>query len=150
MTLYRITAREYAATAFSGNGARIYGGRWNSPGRRMVYASTTLELCVLEVLAHFDPLLAPDYVFLTAEVPEDTVERLEPPAAWDRLPHSASARACGDRWIDQARSLVALVPSAVLPFSTNALINPTHPRFGEIEIGEPRDLLLDARLLGDR
>jgi len=116
----------------------------------MVYASTTLELCVLEVLAHFDPLLAPDYVFLTAEVREDSVERLEPPAAWDRMPHSASARATGDRWIAEARSLVALAPSVVLPYSMNALINPLHPRFPEIVIGEPRDLVLDGRLLGDR
>jgi RES domain-containing protein len=43
---------EYAAHAFDGEGARLYGGRWNSPGRPVVYTAGSLALAALEVLVH--------------------------------------------------------------------------------------------------
>ena len=51
MELYRITQEKYADD-FSGNGARLYGGRWNSEGLYAVYTSASRALALLETLAH--------------------------------------------------------------------------------------------------
>ena len=51
-TGWRIVKTKYAAQAFDGEGARLYGGRWNSPGLRMVYNSENVALAALEILRH--------------------------------------------------------------------------------------------------
>ena len=53
MQAFRIVKRRHAADAFNGEGARIYGGRWNRPGTPVVYAAHTRALAALESLAHF-------------------------------------------------------------------------------------------------
>ena len=60
VTVWRICAPKYADTAYSGEGARIHGGRWNSKGRSVVYASESISLAVLEQLVHVEDLTALD------------------------------------------------------------------------------------------
>lgn len=149
--VWRTTRRRYAGTAYSGEGARLYGGRWGRRGVPLVYASGTLSLSVLEVLAQvvgYEDLA--DFVAVPATFDEALVERLGDgalPADWRAVPAPASTQAVGTAWAVSARSLALRVPSALLPSEPNYLINPRHEAFAAVVIGEPRPLDLDARLL---
>lgn len=148
---WRLTKTRYLADAFSGEGARLYGGRWNSPGRRAVYASETLSLAALEVLVHLDasgPLKAYSYIpveFDPALV--ESVERDRLPTDWWAWPVPPAVVAIGDRWLIEGRSAVLSVPSAVVPTEHNFILNPQHPHFGRITIGEARPFAFDLRLV---
>lgn len=137
-------------TAFGGEGARIYGGRWNSPGRAVVYASATLSLAALETLVHADPrAFARDYVAFRVRLPDDAVLELpqeEVPAGWRMRPVSPAARAVGDAWLLDSASLGLWVPSVVVPLERNLLLDPSHPRWPEVVVSEPMPFRFDARL----
>lgn len=141
--------------AFSGEGARLFGGRWNSPGRRVVYTSQHLSLAALETLAHADNRrFERDYVVFRIEIDERDVNELredELPADWRARPVSKGARAAGDAWLATAppagnSRLVLSVPSVIVPFERNLLLNPAHPRFPELRIGPPTPFRFDERL----
>lgn len=109
------------------------GGRWNSPGRPLLYASSHLSLAVLEALVHLDPGELPDdSVAFELRVRSGMSESIEPerlPEGWRTDPSRASTRAIGDAWLEAARSVVLLVPSAVVPQERNVLLDPEHPAF---------------------
>jgi RES domain-containing protein len=136
--------------AFSGEGARRYGGRWNSPGRSLVYASLHLSLAALETLAHADRRrFERDYVAFSLHVPFDLVlELLEEdlPADWRARPSSPGARAIGDAWLAQRASVALAVPSVLVPPERNLLLSPSHPRFSEVTIEAPQPFRFDERL----
>lgn len=140
--------------AFSGEGARRFGGRWNSPGRAVVYASVTLSLAALETLAHAErSSVDRDWVAFSLSVPASRILELRSedlPADWRDRPSSAGARAVGDAWLAQAASAALLVPSVLVPQERNMLLNPAHADFGEIEIGPATPFRFDARLRGVR
>ena len=147
---WRLVKAEWAASAFSGEGARLGGGRWNSPGVPVVYLAGTLELAELEVLVNLttDQLLG-SYVAFRVTVPANLIETLPYdalPADWRRDPAPRSARAVGDEWARSGRSAVLRVPSAVVPSSANYLVNPAHPAAGRLGVEGPFDPLLDLRL----
>jgi RES domain-containing protein len=140
-----------AATAFSGIGAARGGGRWNSRGTHVAYAALSRSLAELEVLVHIDRLRAPfDYVFVEADIPRDAIETVRVgrlPSDWRSMPPPPELRVIGDAWIRSQRSLALRVPSAVVPEEFNLLVNPTHPRFGELRVvGKPEPVVFDARL----
>lgn len=148
---YRITRAKYAAAAFDGEGARQFGGRWNSPGTPMVYTSSSLSLATLELLVHLEDMdvLRDLYVVIAVEFSESLVHRVEPdtlPAGWNGAQIAASTQQTGDRWIASSASAVLQVPSAVTPGEVNYLIHPGHPDFGRIEIGAPVGFAMDSRL----
>jgi RES domain-containing protein len=133
--IWRITAARYRAEALLGRGARAVGGRWNSPGTAVGYAAESAELAVLELLMHTGPELVPaERLLLEFELPDDAVRELrKPPRGWDLpQPYLADVQRIGDQWIEKGESLALRVPSAVLPFRANVLVNPLHPRFAEI------------------
>lgn len=148
--VWRIVKEKYAEAAFSGEGARQAGGRFNSPGRPVVYTSESLALAQLEILVNLptDRLLA-SYVAFRADIPSgrvDTLGREKLPDRWREAPAPTSVRELGDRWIETERSLALRVPSAVVPAEDNVLINPRHPAFKEVEIHGPFDPEIDDRL----
>lgn len=147
---WRLVKAEWAASAFSGEGARRGGGRWNSPGVPVVYLAGTLELAELEVLVNLaTPKLLGSYVAFRVTVPAGLVEALPPgalPADWRRDPAPRSAKTVGDRWVAEGRSAVLRVPSAVVPSSANYLVNPAHPDAGRLGVEGPFDPALDPRL----
>ncbi len=127
----------------TGEGARLVGGRWNSPGRPLVYTSESLALCLAECLVHIPGRLPTNYVAFKISIPDDSVEAA-PDAAWQ---HGLEAtRAFGDTWISKARTLALRVPSAVLPDSYNVLLNPLHPRAGEVRVVTQQPFQFDPRL----
>jgi RES domain-containing protein len=147
-----VTAR-FAATAFSGEGARRYGGRWNRKGIGLVYTAESLSLAMLEMLVQDQPPRA-RYTAIPADIPTGVaIEWIEPgslPADWREPPALETLRALGGDWIARRSSAVLAVPSAVIPEETNFLLSPAHPDFAKIEIQPPRDLATDLRLIGSR
>lgn len=151
MTVWRVCSRRHARRAFLGDGAKLYGGRWNSPGRPLVYTSATLSLAGLEVLVHLTNEDWPDDLCaVPAEIPpaikrqEITPEQL--PRGWRRIPAPPSLRKIGDAWLDAGETAILAVPSAVIPVERNYLINPTHANMKEIQIGVPQRFDFDPRL----
>ena len=154
MTLaaWRIVKARYAESAFSGEGARLYGGRWNSPGVPVVYAAQHQSLAVLEVLVGLeDASLLPRFVLFKVEFENGLVETLADaalPRAWRANPPPRSTQRLGDAWAAEARSAVLSVPSAVVPAERVYLLNPRHPNFGALAIEGPYPYAFDPRLGG--
>jgi RES domain-containing protein len=148
--LWRVVKGRHGSTAFDGRAAQRFGGRWNSPGWRAVYASATKSLAVLEILAHVDvgrPV--PRLVAFTFDIDDELVETL----AVGRLSrHWRTARGfettqrIGDEWLASGRALALAVPSAIVPEESNYVLNPVHPSFRRMRFGRPISSLLDPRL----
>ena len=149
---WRLVKASRAATAFDGEGAYRFGGRWNSRGVRAVYASGTLALALLEILVHIDPAArVPELVAIPIRLPTSMVGHA-PYTPTDRLkdgfahPIGATRRA-GDDWIRAAQNPVLQVPSAIIPVEHNYMLNPEHPDFQKLKIGPAEPFPFDLRLL---
>ena len=153
MTLraWRIVKRKHSKDAFSREGARQFGGRWNSPGVAMVYTAEHVSLAVLEILVHVEHTgLLAKYLLFQVDFEDSLVETLELsalPRNWRSYPAPLSLRATGDQWVADGRSPVFSVPSAVVPLERLFLLNPQHPDFPRIKVGKPQSFSFDARLL---
>ena len=148
---WRITSPRYAASAFDGEGARRYGGRWNHPGTGLVYCSSTLSLAALEYFVHLDPSLAPsDLVAIHAEIPGGLdIEFLETaalPADWRAYPAPERLRDLGTGWVRSGRTVILSVPSSVITHERNLLVNPAHPELARIRVGPPEPFSFDPRM----
>lgn len=147
---WRILEAPYADHAFSGEGARLAGGRWNSPGKAIVYTAGSASLAMLEMLVHLGrqellkAYLLFDVMFDEALVAGVALADL--PTTWRDYPSPAAVQQIGDAWVAQAASAVLRVPSAVMPTEWNYLINPAHPDFAKITIGPAQPLKFDPRL----
>jgi RES domain-containing protein len=147
---WRITKARHTQTAFTGEGARLFGGRWNSVGTAMVYCSEHASLSILELLVHLGPGMGlSDYVLLACSFDEGLVDRVDGsalPAGWRESPPLVDVQTIGDRWVQDARSAVLQVPSAVVPIEWNYLLNPQHPDFSQVQIGAAEPFAFDPRL----
>jgi RES domain-containing protein len=150
-TGWRIVKSRHASTAFDGEGARLYGGRWNSPGTRMVYTSSTISLAVLEVLVHLQKAnLLSSYSLIAARFDDAFVESLDRsmlPDGWRSYPAPSELQRIGDEWVRSQRSAVLEVPSVIVERESNYLLNPAHPDFSSVVIREPEPFTFDERLL---
>lgn len=148
---WRIILASEASTAFAGEGARRYGGRWNSPGVRVVYVSEHQSTAALEVFVNNKPFLPiGKFKAFRLEWPDaitEVVNEKALPANWRVHPPAIETRQIGDRWVQERRSAVLAVPSVVTPADTNFLLNPEHPDFKRIRIAPPIDFEFDTRLL---
>lgn len=150
MRFWRICRRRHAAAAASGEGARLYGGRWNSRGVSVVYASTSLALAAVETFVNLSPnLQPPDLVSVEGEIPDALhIDRLDVkalPANWLRT-RDERLRRFGDGWIRQGKTVALLVPSAAIQGEWNILLNPAHPDFPKIKFLEPESFDFDVRM----
>lgn len=150
MKIWRICRARFAGEAFSGLGARRFGGRWNSSGVPMVYASSSLALAAIELFVHLEPNLQPgDLVSIAATLPSgEPAQRLGPeqlPKTWWKDDFEP-LRAIGDKWIREQTSLAIEVPSAALSVEWNVLVNPLHPAMAQIKIEKPQPFRFDARM----
>jgi RES domain-containing protein len=147
---WRIVLRRFVKSAFTGEGARLFGGRWNSSGRLVVYTAQSQALAALEILVHLDSeKLLRHYLAIPVTIPPQLIERLSPsslPRNWRVYPAPRSTRAIGDAWLARASSPVLQVPSVVIPAESNFLLNPTHPHFLKLRFGKPVPFLFDPRL----
>lgn len=133
---WRLCRRPHAT--LDGEGARRFGGRWNSPGRPVVYLADHPALAALEVRVHLDlplDLLPSDYVLMQIAVPE--------PAS---LAPAGNTLIAGDTWLAAASSATVRVPSALVPHAWNLLLNPRHTDAAQAEIREIEPFRFDPRL----
>jgi RES domain-containing protein len=144
---YRIADRRHAI--FDGHGAVTFGGRWNSPGRRVIYAAETFAGAILEVLVNANIGRLPrNHAWIEISIPPDvSVEELDASRLprWD-APDQIASRKFGDLWFDQQRSTVLAVPSVVTRVERNIVINQDHPDFRSVRASQPKPVIWDERL----
>lgn len=150
MLSYRLCRLPFIA--IDGEGARRYGGRWNSIGRPVVYSSGTLSLAALEYLVHVDAENAPtDLVAVTIAIPDalqvDYVRHVTLPKGWQETVDVAACRAIGDEWLISRSTAVLAVPSATVISEYNYLINPAHPDARAVLVTEQLPFAFDPRLV---
>jgi RES domain-containing protein len=151
LTSWRIVKARHAATAFDGEGARLFGGRWNSRGLAVVYTAASPALAALEMLVHLGTsAVLPAYVSIKCAFDEAIVLRLDRarlPKDWRSSPPHAELALVGDAWLKDRTSAVLEVPNVIIPAESNYLLNPKHADFGSIRIERPDPFEFDLRLL---
>ena len=149
LSAWRLTKTKLIAGAWDGEGARKSGGRWNSVGIAVVYTSGTLSLALVEVLVHLPSGILPAYSAVRVDFDESMVTAVGPrdlPANWRDYPPPPDTKVIGDLWVAQGSSLVLRVPSVIVPTEFNYILNPAHPAFADLTIGEPMPFPFDPRL----
>lgn len=152
LTAFRICKTKYVATAFDGEGAFRFGGRWNSRGTRIIYTAGSLALAALEMLVHLqDEEMLFEYSFVTAQFDDElvlSVNEFRPlPPDWSATPAPLKVLQIGDEWAQELASPILEVPTSVIPLENNYLLNPAHPDFQKIVLGNPANFVFDERLL---
>ena len=153
MTLgaWRLSKTRHLGTTWNGEGAKRSGGRWNSVGVPVVYTSATLSLALVEVLVHLPAGILPSFSAIPIEF-DDSLVLVAPadelPPRWKAHPPPPETQTIGDRWAGEARSAILRVPSVVVSSEFNYVLNPLHPDFKRIAIGEAVPFPFDARLGG--
>ena len=167
MTAYRLHRSRYKG--WNATGAKLFGGRWNSAGKDVLYASSSLALASIEVVVHLrDPDLIPqDYVFTTVTVSDALVQHWGEDKSSTALiiKSEVLSRQCGDNWLAFGRTFmggvmafgggpgppkerpVQTVPSVIIPQEWNYLLDPNHPRFASIVWSDPERFWFDPRLI---
>jgi RES domain-containing protein len=150
MRLWRLSTAASPRGAFDGEGARVYGGRWNTKGTPLVYTSGSLSLAALEMLVHTDAafLVRPLFAF-HVDVPDAAIETLLDsalPRNWRHHPFSEETQRIGSRWAEKRESLALAVPSAIIPAERNYLLNTAHPGFAALTVPSPDSFAFDPRL----
>jgi RES domain-containing protein len=150
LTAYRIVRAGYPM--FDGSGAARWGGRWTGKGRAVIHAAESYALAVLENLVHFNASeLPPHLVVCEIHIPESVsrqvVRRGEVPD-FDRDGSYEACRTLGNRWHEEGRTALLIVPSRLSPYECNVLIHPEHEQVATLEVSAPLPARLDERLQG--
>lgn len=145
---FRIVSLQWRRTALSGEGARLYGGRWNPPGFRCVYLAESRALALLEILVHLTPATRRLPLWLVeVEFPASLVQDAGGlPPDWKAHPASPATQSVGRNWLEAAGSAVLRTPSVLVPEEFNYLLNPSHPDADQIVEGASARWQLDQRL----
>ena len=150
MLVYRLLQAAYRHEPLSGQGAALYGGRWNPKGLSLLYTTGSPALSLLEVLVHINPKRIPDYYLITIDVPDSMrsyrVDEL--PTEWRA---TGSARLLPSQtflleWLREPHELLVQVPSSIVPLMPNYLINPRHPLFSNCQVISSAPFEIDERL----
>jgi RES domain-containing protein len=147
--VFRI-ANSSHADDLSGEGAYLFGGRWNSEGVRMLYTSESSSLSILEVLAYVSNKTFVTKEIVTIKIPDDSLREVTLDSLdddWNNIPANEYTKQIGDVWVKSMESLALIVPSVINPRERNILINPLHPLFSEVEIVSKEVFSFDSRLL---
>jgi len=132
--VWRICSRRHQR--FDGEGARLYGGRWNYAGTAVVYTSASLALAALELLVHIDVDL----------LPNETVKAASLPRNWRRYPALESLKDIGTNWAARGSTAILAVPSAIIPEEQNYLLNPAHRDFKQVRLRRSIPFHFDPRM----
>jgi RES domain-containing protein len=146
-TVWRIS--NYAD--LSGIGGLHSPGRWHPLGNPIVYLSEHPALALLEVMVHLeiDREDLPDtFQLLKVDVPDAMLQRTSQVLPENWQDDEDITQRLGLEWLRSNASALLSVPSAILPESTNILLNPLHPDAAKISITEVVPFSFDDRLLG--
>jgi len=152
-TAYRIFKTKFAKTWFDGEGAFLFGGRWNSRGTRVLYTAESLSLAALEILVNLNSAeLLSSYSYAKVEFEDNDVlpveEFVKLPKNWSASPPPSAVQRIGDEWAASMQSLVLRVPTSVVPGEFNFMMNVGHPRFATVKRDRPRLFRFDERFSG--
>jgi RES domain-containing protein len=144
MKLWRLVNRRFVQSAFSGEAARLFGGRWHLIGRSVVYCASSKPLAILEVSSNANLTwseLRESYIFICVDVPNDVSRETIRIANLSReWPSSYEiTQRLGERWLSENRTCLLKVPSVTIPGEANYLINPGHPDFELLFARPPQD-----------
>jgi len=143
---WRIVKAKHASTAFSGEGARLFEGRWNSSGVRIVYCSEHLSLAALEILVHTRPVTMADkfraFRLVWSEALMTSLKESQLPKGWNAEPPGPASKRIGNDWIKNAQSAVLALPSVIVPLERTFLLNPHHRDLRTIKITARGDFFL--------
>ncbi len=151
MELFRIAQDEFADD-LTGNGARLFGGRWNSEGIFALYTSCTRSMALLETLAHTPAKMLDTkiYQLITLFVPDSIlaakVSLPDSPEGWDVPDTRPLTKRLGDKFLRDKISLLLSVPCVLMPEEINYVLNPLHPDMGEVKISYKRRIHFDKRV----
>lgn len=133
MIFFRLIKTQYASEAWTGNGAKQYGGRWNHKGHPTLYVATSVSLAALEVLVHVsNASILDEYTLFSIEIPDDEVSYITEdflPADWRQDPAPVSTMDLGTGWLQSGEGAALIIPSSMIPMENNAVLNPQHPAF---------------------
>jgi|SRR5687767_10781263 len=150
MRFYRIADSRHSPE--SGEGARLHGGRWNSPGRAVIYACETMTGAMLEKLVHTNGRMPRHQVGVTYDAPNALKSISIDPGAvsgWEH-PDMIASRAAGDAWLEDGLSAILRVPSIVFSVERNILLNPAHEDFHKIRVVSVEPVRWDDRLFEEK
>ncbi|GAB3752135.1 RES family NAD+ phosphorylase [Spirosoma pomorum] len=153
LTVYRTVKATYSNQPLATEGARLFGGRWNPKGFPLLYTTSSPALALVESLVHQPQVRyakLPKLQLFTLSIPDDVttypVEEL--PAYWHEQSYERTQWILRE-WLANPTTLVAAVPSVVVPMSYNYLLHPSHPRFKEIEVVKQESFPIERRLWRD-
>lgn len=149
MIVYRIGLNKYIDD-LSGEGARLYGGRWNHKGDSMLYTAQSSSLAMLELLVHTEAkFLTSSYFLLQIKLDDNLaitqIKEKQLPEDWQGYPAPFQLQEIGSRWILEAKTPLLRVPSAVNPMEHNVLINPRLVKPKQIQILNKKPISIDQR-----
>jgi RES domain-containing protein len=149
MIVYRVSKKQFAED-LRGEGARLYGGRWNHIHTGCLYTSATRSLALLEFSVNVNRMLAPKSLSLVAiEIPEKNILVLNTadlPENWQEVPVPGSTRDFGTGLLREARYPVIAIPSVVVPEEYNYLLNPLHKDHVKCRTVTINELSFDGRI----
>ena len=147
-TFFRIVQERWAATAMDGEGARLYGGRWNPSGLAAVYLAESRALAALEILVHAPrEALRLEWRVITVEIPDELIEPAKKlPADWREQPSSVGAQHYGADWLRRGKGVALRLPSVIIPQESSLLLNPRHADAKSLKISKPEVFSFDPRL----
>jgi RES domain-containing protein len=151
MELYRITQQQFAED-LSGNGSRLFGGRWNSEGYFALYVSCTRSMALLETLAHTPAKMLDikNYQLITLSVPEsggtEKILLSTLPNSWDAPDTRSFTKKMGDKFLSERSKLLLQVPCVLMPEEVNYVINPLHKDMHKVKIIHSRRIYFDKRV----
>ena len=149
MLVYKVSNGKYASD-LTGEGARLFGGRWNHIGTPCLYTSGSRSLAVLEfsVNVNLERILR-HLTITTIEIPGNHIHKItisELPGNWKDAPAPSSAKDFGTYLLKGMHHLVIQIPSTIIPDEFNYLVNPRHSLNEECRIVEVKDLVYDLRI----
>lgn len=154
MIVYRVANAKYKDLTLSGIGAEKVGGRWNKVGTRAVYCSENISLALLEYYVHSENIAYLPKKILIAKIqfPDDFVieELNELPERWNQYPYSSKTTEVFANSAKDRNFFALRVPSTIVGFESNIILNPLYKEFGKIEIIEFIELPIDERLKKDK
>jgi RES domain-containing protein len=149
--VFRISKNEFIHD-LSGMGAELYGGRWNKKGVGLIYTSESIALATVEFLVHVHVASVPGNLRIAAiQIPANIkpicIAAKDLPSNWQNYPAPPKLAEIGTTWALSKKSLLLKVPSAIVIYESNILINPLHPDMKHVKIVKIENYQIDRRLL---
>lgn len=151
MNVYRIGKKKFIKD-LSGDGAGIFGGRWNYPGYRVLYTAESISLAILEYITKAGAVeeelkdLSIAYIEIEDDAGSSEIRIEDLPAHWNNYPAPEDCKKIGTDWLISARSLILRAPAVSAPDSYNILINPLHMEIEKVQLIRVVDYQADKRL----